>query len=170
MIPAESRWRARPDRRDRAPGLSSPYCAVYTRYMGENADWASRFESLLDRQIRAAQERGEFDDLPGAGKPLASDSAPYRPDWWVNDVVNRENAGAYAIPPVLALRKIADELSAGASEYVSERDVRAAVDDYNAQAKRARLLPQEGRVVILPKLDADTVVENWRAARKKPGD
>jgi hypothetical protein len=40
--------------------------------MGENADWASRFESLLDRQIRAAQERGEFDDLPGAGKPLPS--------------------------------------------------------------------------------------------------
>lgn len=134
--------------------------------MSENTDWASRFESLLDRQIRAAEERGEFDDLPGAGKPLASDSMPYRPDWWADAVVKRENAGAYAIPPRLALRKIADELTSGASEYVTERDVRAAVTDYNEEAVRARRLPQEGpRAVILPKLDADRVVEAWRAAR-----
>jgi len=133
--------------------------------MSENADWASRFESLLDRQIRAAQERGEFDDLPGAGKPLASDSAPYRPDWWVNQVVQRENAGAYAIPPVLALRKVADELTGGATEYKSERDVRAAVADYNEQADRVRKLPQEGRVIVLPELGADAIVAAWRAER-----
>ena len=137
--------------------------------MSENADWASRFESLLDRQIRAAEERGEFDDLPGKGKPLASDAAPYRPDWWVDQVVKRENAGAYAIPPRLALKRIADELTAGATEFRTERDVRAAVADYNEQAVRARLLPQEGpRAVILPKLDADRVVRDWRAAGK-PG-
>lgn len=28
------------------------------------------FESWIDRQIREAQERGEFDDLPGAGEPI----------------------------------------------------------------------------------------------------
>ena len=28
------------------------------------------FESWIDRQIRQAQERGDFDNLPGAGKPL----------------------------------------------------------------------------------------------------
>lgn len=133
--------------------------------MGENADWASRFESLLDRQIRAAQERGEFDDLPGAGKPLPSDSAPYRPDWWIDQVVQREKAGAYAIPPVLALRKIADELTAGAAGFPGAREVRAAVADYNEQAGRARRLPQEGRAVLLPELDADTVVATWRANR-----
>jgi DnaJ family protein C protein 28 len=33
-------------------------------------DW----QSLIDQQIREAQERGEFDDLPGKGKPL--DLAP----------------------------------------------------------------------------------------------
>lgn len=133
--------------------------------MGEDADWASRFESLLDRQIRAAQERGEFDDLPGAGKPLASEAAPYRPDWWINQVVQREKAGAYAIPPALALKKTADELAGGAAQYVYERDVRAAVADYNVQAERVRKLPQEGRAVVLPSLDADTVVAKWRAAR-----
>jgi hypothetical protein len=28
------------------------------------------FESIAEQKIREAQERGEFDDLPGAGKPL----------------------------------------------------------------------------------------------------
>ena len=134
--------------------------------MSENADWASRFESMLDRQIRAAEERGEFDDLPGAGKPLASDSAPYRPDWWVNQVVEREKAGAYAIPPALALRKIADELTTGGAGVLSsERDVRAAVADYNERAGQVRKLPQEGRAIVLPELDADTIVAAWRAKR-----
>jgi hypothetical protein len=133
--------------------------------MSQNADWSSRFESALDRQIRAAEERGEFDDLPGKGKPLASESAPYRPDWWVNQVIEREKAGAYAIPPALALRKIADELTAGAAGFESERVVRAAVEDYNERADVARKLPQEGRAVVLPRLDADAIVEGWRAGR-----
>ena len=133
--------------------------------MSDNADWASRFESLLDRQIRAAQERGDFDDLPGAGKPLPSESAPYRPDWWVNQVVEREKAGAYAIPPALALRKIADELRRGARECQSEREVRSAVVDYNERADHQRTLPQEGRAVVLPTLDVDAIVEAWRSRR-----
>ena len=133
--------------------------------MSQNADWSSRFESALDRQIRAAEERGEFDDLPGKGKPLASESAPYRPDWWVNQVIEREKAGAYAIPPALALRKIADDLQAGAVGFESERVVRAAVEDYNERADVARKLPQEGRAVVLPRLEAEAIVEGWRAAR-----
>jgi hypothetical protein len=134
--------------------------------MSQNADWASRFESALDRQIRAAEERGEFDDLPGKGKPLPSESAPYRPDWWVNQVVQRENAGAFAIPPVLAVRKIADELRAGATAFASEHEVREAVDDYNERADAVRSLPQEGRrAVILPRLKPDEIVETWRAQR-----
>ncbi|MBR7828188.1 DUF1992 domain-containing protein [Actinospica sp. MGRD01-02] len=134
--------------------------------MSQNADWASRFESALDRQIRAAEERGEFDDLPGKGKPLPSESVPYRPDWWVNQVVQRENAGSFAIPPVLALRKIADELRAGATAFSSEHEVREAVDDYNERADAVRSLPQEGRrAIILPRLKPDEIVETWRARR-----
>jgi hypothetical protein len=30
----------------------------------------SVFDTLADRRIREAQQRGEFDDLPGAGRPL----------------------------------------------------------------------------------------------------
>ncbi|MGV9308285.1 DnaJ family domain-containing protein [Nonomuraea sp. NPDC003727] len=49
-----------------------------------------RFETLIDRQIREAQERGEFDDLPGAGKPLPNRDELNDELWWVK----RKLAGA----------------------------------------------------------------------------
>ena len=39
-------------------------------------DW----ESLIDQQIREAQERGKFDHLPGQGKPLDLGRNPYAKD------------------------------------------------------------------------------------------
>ncbi len=39
-------------------------------------DW----ESWIDQQIREAQERGEFDNLAGKGKPLDLTANPYAPD------------------------------------------------------------------------------------------
>ncbi|MFC2037665.1 DUF1992 domain-containing protein [Chloroflexota bacterium] len=39
----------------------------------DTRDW----ESWIDQQIREAQERGEFDDLPGRGKPLDLTPNPY---------------------------------------------------------------------------------------------
>jgi DnaJ family protein C protein 28 len=42
--------------------------------------------SLLDRiaedKIKAAMERGEFDNLPGRGKPLSMDENPHEPEDW----------------------------------------------------------------------------------------
>ncbi len=39
-----------------------------------------QFESWIDRQIREAMERGAFDNLPGAGRPLDLDTSE---DWWI---------------------------------------------------------------------------------------
>ena len=41
-------------------------------------DW----ESLIDKQIREAMERGEFDDLSGKGEPIDLSENPFEdPDW-----------------------------------------------------------------------------------------
>ena len=37
----------------------------------------------VDLQVRQAMERGEFDDLPGAGKPIEGLGAEHDPDWWL---------------------------------------------------------------------------------------
>jgi DnaJ family protein C protein 28 len=40
----------------------------------------NRWESSVDRAIREAMERGEFDDLPGQGKPLDLGDDPNTPE------------------------------------------------------------------------------------------
>lgn len=37
------------------------------------------FEDWTDRLVREAQERGEFDDLPGAASPSRTSTGPGRP-------------------------------------------------------------------------------------------
>ena len=51
-------------------------------------------ESWIERRIREAAERGEFDDLPGSGEPLAVLDEPYEPNWWVKRWIEREGLGA----------------------------------------------------------------------------
>ena len=42
----------------------------------------------VERKIREAMERGEFDDLPGSGKPLQDLNDD--PMWWVKKWIKRE--------------------------------------------------------------------------------
>ena len=62
-------------------------------------------ESHIERLIREATERGEFDNLPGAGRPLALGN-PDDPDWWIKAKMRAEglDVGA-ALPVVVSLRK-----------------------------------------------------------------
>ena len=46
--------------------------------------------SLVERRIREAMAAGEFDDLPGKGKPLTGLDRPYDPDWWARQLLERE--------------------------------------------------------------------------------
>lgn len=46
--------------------------------------------SLADRRIREAMEKGLFDDLPGAGKPILDLEGGYDPEWWTKQWVKRE--------------------------------------------------------------------------------
>lgn len=130
------------------------------------SDWQSRFESLVDRQIREAQERGEFDDLPGAGKPLRSLDQPYTEDWWLNDLIEREEIGAHALPPALALRKEAQDLMASLAARRSEAAVRDAVADYNERAVQVMRTPHRGPAAVVHLLDVEEVVRAWRSRRR----
>jgi hypothetical protein len=52
------------------------------------------YESLPERLIREAIDAGEFDDLPGAGKPLPGAGVPDDDLWWVREWIirNRDEA------------------------------------------------------------------------------
>lgn len=123
-----------------------------------------RYESRIDRQIREAQERGEFDDLPGAGKPLPGRGEPYDEDWWLKQWVRREQLGGVA-PTTLKLRKEAEELMETLATKSSETVVREIVADLNARIDRARRGLVDGPPVILKPFDVDAVVAAWRERR-----
>jgi hypothetical protein len=46
-------------------------------------------EQLVDRLIREAMESGEFDDLPGVGKPIPGAGKPDDEYWWFRNWVRR---------------------------------------------------------------------------------
>lgn len=122
------------------------------------------YESSIDRQIREAQERGEFDDLPGAGKPLPGAGQTLPDDWWLRELVQRENLSA-AIPATLLLRRDIEDLPGVVANKTSEQAVRAYVAELNARVVRAHRGELSGPAVALALVDADDAVRQWRARR-----
>jgi hypothetical protein len=129
-----------------------------------------RYESPVERAIREAQERGEFDNLPGAGKPLRSLGNPDAddPDWWIRGLVQREQLDLTgAMPPALALRKEAAGFPESLLDLRTEESVRAVLEDYNRRVKVDRLRPAVGDLppLLARTVDVDELTERWRALR-----
>lgn len=119
------------------------------------------WESWVDRRIREAQERGDFDNVPkGRIKGL---DRPYSADWWLRDWVKRENISL--APRTVRTRVRVENELARIMKFTREEAVRRNVDLLNAEIREANrgdlgpLQPQE-------LLDADRVVAAWRARRR----
>jgi hypothetical protein len=131
--------------------------------------FSGSYESWIDRQIREAEERGEFDDLPGAGKPLEHLGAPDDPEWWIKRLVAREQLDlSAALPPQLALRKEAQHLPERALELPSEQAVRELAEDFNVRVRDCWRRPLEGPPVVVRTVDPEELVAHWRANRPRP--
>jgi Domain of unknown function (DUF1992) len=124
----------------------------------------SWLESLVDRRIREAQERGEFDDLPGAGKPLPGAGQAYDENWWIKNLIERENITG-VLPSTLALRRQLQDLPETLAKLPSEQAVRDTVAAINEQVVRAYRGMLDGPAVPLRRVDTEEAVAAWRAAR-----
>lgn len=121
------------------------------------------FESWADRQIREAAERGELDNLPGAGKPLPGLDKPYDELWWVKEKMERE--GLSSLPPALALRKEAEQARAEAVRAPTEARARRIVAEINERIREALRNPPPGPPLRLAPLDPEAVLADRRASR-----
>lgn len=129
--------------------------------MTERKPVGMNFETWIDRQIREAAARGEFDDLPGTGKPL-----PRRRDdemGWVKRKLDEEGL-EFPLPGGLGLRREAEKVRAAAVAAPIEAKARALVEDMNERIKEAIRHPMAGPPVIVPLIDEEAAIADWRAA------
>jgi hypothetical protein len=130
--------------------------------MTERKPAGKSFTSWIDQQIQEAQERGAFDDLPGAGQPLPRRSAADDTQAWLRDKLQREGVSAEELLPVpLKLRRQAERLAGRVPELATEQDVRDAVAELNRRIIEWRRVPL-GPQIFVPLVSPDDMVSRWR--------
>lgn len=120
--------------------------------------------AMVEGAIQQAIRRGEFDNLPGAGKPLPGLDGRYDPDWWIRRKIETEQLHGLG-PAALTLRVEDAALDDRLDGLSVEADVRNVLDDFNKRVLEARLQLLGGPPVITPTRDVETEVTAWRARR-----
>lgn len=125
--------------------------------------------SWVEQQIRAADARGAFTNLPGSGKPLPDLDRPRSDLDWIAAKLRREDVDVSALlPPALALAREVELLPERLAKERSERRVREVVEDLNRRIRSAILIAPPGPAVRVRPLDVDEQVQRWRDSRSKP--
>ncbi|GAA4765643.1 DnaJ family domain-containing protein [Microbacterium gilvum] len=125
---------------------------------------ASDRAAYVEQVIRAAIRRGEFDDLPGAGKPIPGLGTSHDPDWWIRRKIEREGLTGLG-PPALQLRVEHAALAGTLDALAREDDVRSHLEDFNRRVRDARLQLLGGPPVVTPTADVDAEIAAWAARR-----
>ncbi|GAA3765140.1 hypothetical protein GCM10022240_16720 [Microbacterium kribbense] len=129
------------------------------RAMTETQRWA-----YVETSLQQAIRRGDFDDLPGAGKPLEGLGDHHDPDWWIRRKIQTEQLTGLG-PPALTLRVEHARFEATLDALRSEADVREHVEDFNRRVISARRQLLGGPPVVTPTHDTEAEVRAWRARR-----
>jgi hypothetical protein len=124
------------------------------------------FRWWVDRQIGEARDRGEFDDLPGAGQPLPKPTGNDAATDWVLRQVRADGHDTKALlPPALALKREVQDLPGRLAGERSERQVREVVEDLNERIRQAYLNHHSGPPLTVAPVNLEEAVESWRRSR-----
>ena len=138
--------------------------------MTERKPAAMTFGSWIDQQIADAQERGSFDNLPLAGKPLPPGRAEFDGQAWAREWIRREGGTPEdCLPTPLRLRKERERLFDEVASLRTEQAVRERAQELNERILAWRRLPLDGPPVVVPLADVDALVDRWREARTGAG-
>lgn len=124
-------------------------------------DRAAYVETAIQQAIR----RGDFDELPGAGKPIPHLGESHDPDWWIRRKIERENLTGLG-PPALTLRVEHAELDDRLDALAREDEVREVLEDFNRRVIEARRQLLGGPPVVTPTRDVEADTAAWRERRR----
>jgi len=119
--------------------------------------------SHIDQVIRDATARGEFDNLPGAGKPIEGLGTEHDPDWWLKKLVEREQIAV--LPPSIQLRKDDVALDDLLDQQSTEQGAREVIEDFNGRVIAARYGAPVGPPLVTMPRDVDETLTEWRQRR-----
>ena len=117
--------------------------------------------AIVEVSIEQAIRRGDFDNLPGAGKPIPGLGTTTDPDWWIRRKIERERLTGLG-PPALTLRTEYATLTARVDELGTEQEVREYLEDFNRRVIEARRQLLGGPPVVTPTVAVDEWVAQWR--------
>lgn len=129
-------------------------------YMSSGKPSGESWESFVDRQIREAQQRGEFDNLSGAGKPIPDLHQPRDESWWLRKKLKDENFTS--LPPALQLRKDLEKARERIAFARSEREVRTILTLINEHIRYTNRTIVHGPPSTVMPLDEEKIVHDWR--------
>jgi hypothetical protein len=121
------------------------------------------WETWIDKQIRESMDRGEFDDLPGKGKPLPDIDTPRDEMWWIRKKLKDEDISV--LPPTMQVRKDLDAVRERIAQSDDEAVVRTLVAEINEQIREVNRSVVTGPPSTLMPLDVEIVVERWHRER-----
>src|SRR5438874_1545173 len=93
------------------------------------------WDSLAEERIAAAQAEGQFDNLPGFGKPISGIDEPHDELWWVKDKLKREQLTS--LPPALAIRLDVEASLRRTAALTLEAEVRNEIAALNERIRKA---------------------------------
>lgn len=118
------------------------------------------WESFVEQQIREAQEAGEFDNLPGFGKPIPELDGPDDEMWWIKNLLAREKLSI--LPPSLEILRSVERKLAAIMKLRNESQVRSAVAQLNEEIRKASFAITWGPASSVGLLDVEQVIAQWR--------
>jgi hypothetical protein len=120
----------------------------------------ARAESAIEQAVR----RGDFDDLPGAGKPLDLPAA-HDPDWWINQRIASGDIDRQALLPVVVLlRKEYEQRDETLAELPSAEAAREYAADFTERVHEDRRRNPFQRM-LAPAWDPEDAARRWQAVR-----
>lgn len=109
-------------------------------------------DDFIERAITEAMASGDFDDLPGTGKPIEGLKSTYDPAWWAKSKIERE--------------RLRDRESAVREELpgLLRRAFAAATE--GEAATRFSAINATLAAAGVPRLDEEALLGRWRRAQQ----
>lgn len=118
---------------------------------------------IAEAKIEQAIREGEFENLPGFGKPLNLDLTNDNEFWWLREKAKRENLSV--LPPALILKREVQKRLDRMMELDSAEQVTRAVIELNQWIIGANLKVLWGPPSEVQPLQVDAVVQKWNDRR-----